>query len=109
MILPADSIIARAKLTKYLLVLQPEDDKSKWLALAGYTLANSDRLEADLRAQVLTCEAVLTRKNAFGSYFEIRAPLTGPNGRTLTVRTIWQHDALSGVARFVTLYPSKRA
>ena len=109
MILPADTIIARAKLTKYLLVLQSEDDKSKWLALAGYTLANAERLEADLRAQVLPCEAMPARENQFGNYFEIRAPLTGPNGHTLAVRTIWQHDALSGVARFVTLYPSKRA
>lgn len=109
MILPADSIIARAKLTKYLLVLQSEDDKSKWLALAGYTLANVDLLEADLREQVLPHEAVLTRKNQFGSYFEICVLLAGPNGRVLSVRTIWQHDALSGEARFVTLYPRKRS
>jgi len=30
-------IIPREKLTKYLLVFQPENDKSQFLALAGYT------------------------------------------------------------------------
>ena len=70
--LPADAIIARAKLTEYLLIPQPEDDKSKWLSLAGYTLENAGRLEADLRAQVLSQEAVLSRVNRFGTNYEIR-------------------------------------
>ena len=105
--LPADAIIARAKLTEYLLIPQPEDDKSKWLSLAGYTLENAGRLEADLRAQVLSQEAVLSRVNRFGTNYEIRTQITGPNGRVLAVKTIWQQDALSGVVRFVTLYPSR--
>jgi hypothetical protein len=34
--LPQDAIIAEEKLTKYLLVPLPKDDKSKFLAMAGY-------------------------------------------------------------------------
>ncbi len=33
-------VIENAKLTRYLLVYQPKDDKSKYLAQYGYTLEN---------------------------------------------------------------------
>ena len=52
--LPEDSIINSSKLTHYLLVQLPKDDKSKFLAQAGYTLENWQQLEQDLRTQVLT-------------------------------------------------------
>ena len=48
--LPRDSEIARVKVTQYLLKLRDEDDKSKFLAQAGYTLAQADKLLDDLRA-----------------------------------------------------------
>ena len=48
--LSADSEIAPIKVTQYLLRLRDEDDKSKFLALAGYTLAHADRLLDDLRS-----------------------------------------------------------
>ena len=51
--LPEDSIINPSKLTHYLLVQLPKDDKSKFLAQAGYILENWQQLEQDLRTQVL--------------------------------------------------------
>ena len=45
--LPDDSEIARVKATHYLLKVRDEDDKSKFLALAGYTLAHADKLLED--------------------------------------------------------------
>jgi hypothetical protein len=39
--LPQDAIIAEEKLTKYLFMPLPKDDKSKFLAMAGYTLGNN--------------------------------------------------------------------
>ena len=47
--LPADSEIARVKVTHYLLKSRDEDDKPKFLAQAGYTLAHTDKLLEDLR------------------------------------------------------------
>lgn len=47
--LPPDSEIARVKVTRYLLKLRDEDDKSRFLALGGYTLARADKLLEDLR------------------------------------------------------------
>jgi hypothetical protein len=56
--LPRDAVIAPAKLTKYLLIWREVDDKSKFLARAGYDQENWQQLEADLRNQILPIEAV---------------------------------------------------
>ncbi len=55
--LPPNAIIAPRKLSEYLLRWRPEDDKSAFLARAGYTSFSIDRLTADLREQILRREA----------------------------------------------------
>jgi len=105
--LPADSLIARDKLTRYLLVSQARGDKSAFLAGAGYTLGNPDQLLQDLRLQILPLEAQSLESNQFGQYYEIRGMLTGPNGIRLAVRTIWITEHLSGITKFITLIPDR--
>lgn len=106
--LPANTIIAREKVTGYLLVPQARGDKSGFLELAGYTLEHADQLRRDLRSQLLPLEATPAKSNKFGQYYEIAGDLTGPNGVTLAVRAIWMTEHLSGDTRFVTLLPDKR-
>ncbi len=86
---------------------QARGGKSAFLERGGYTLEDADRLLRDLRLQ-LPLDAVPTKSNKFGQYYEIRGSLTGPNGVTLAVRTIWMTEHLSGVTKFVTLLPDKR-
>ena len=106
--LPADTAIDADKLTRYLLVPQARGDKSTFLAKAGYTLENADRLLRDLRTQILPLDAVGLESNMFGRYYEIRGTLNAPNGVMLAVRTIWMTEHLSGATKFVTLIPDKR-
>lgn len=106
--LPADTFIATDKLTRYLLLPQARGDKSAFLAKAGYTLENANQLLLDLRVQILPLEAVEREANKFGIYYEIQGMLTGPNGVTLCVRTIWMTECLSDKTKFVTLIPDKR-
>lgn len=61
--LPTDARIAREKLTRYLLVKRAVGDKSDFLKQAGYTLDNPHRLEEDTPRQVLTQDAVNSRKD----------------------------------------------
>jgi hypothetical protein len=103
--LPEDSHIASEKLTRYLLVPQARADKSAFLALAGYTLDNFTTLLTDLRTQILNQDAAALETTSYGQLYEIRAPLVGPSGRTLRVRTIWMTEYLSGVTKFITLIP----
>jgi hypothetical protein len=91
--------------TRYLLVPQARGDKSAYLALAGYTLDNFTTLLTDLRAQILNHDAAALETSSYGQLYEIRAPLVGPSGRTLRVRTIWMTEYLSGVTKFITLIP----
>ena len=105
--LPATTIIPREKVTGYLLVPQARGDKSGFLELAGYMPENAEQLLRDLCGQLLL-DAAPTKSNKFGQYYEIRGSLTGPNGITLAVRTIWMTEDLSGVTKFVTLLPDKR-
>ena len=85
----------------------PENDKSGFLAQAGYTLDNTGQLEIDLRNQVLTQEAEFMEPTEYGDKYSIRGGLTGPNGRTLKVITIWMTEDATGQTKFITLYPTK--
>jgi hypothetical protein len=106
--LPQNAIIAPAKLNRYLLVWRAVDDKSKFLAQAGYGLDNWQQLEADLRAQILPLDAVLADEpNRFGVVYEICGELVGPNSRVLSVLTVWMVEYETGVVKFITLYPDR--
>ncbi|MGK7924589.1 MAG: DUF6883 domain-containing protein [Spirulina sp.] len=103
--LDPDATIPEAKLTKYLLVWKPKDDKSGFLAQAGYTLENWQQLDRDLRS-LLKNEATLNKQTAFGDIYEIQGTLLGSNGIRLQVATYWIVDSVSGETRFVTLLPN---
>ena len=103
--LPANAVIAREKLTAYLLRPREEHDKSGILAVGGYTIENADRLESDLRTQLLPMPAAPAGENPYGQKFMIRGVLTGPNGRTLRVVSVWMLEKATGSTKFITLYP----
>ncbi|MBI4658110.1 MAG: hypothetical protein HY735_04535 [Verrucomicrobia bacterium] len=105
--LPANTIIAQRKLDEYLLRLRNEDDKSGFLALAGYTVENADRLLRDLRQQLLPLDAELFDQTEYGAKYRIRGTLTGPHGRVLRVLSIWMKEDATGEMKFVTLLPDK--
>jgi hypothetical protein len=93
--LPTDAQIAPEKLTRYLLVKRPLGDKSEFLKQAGYTLDNPERLEEDIRREILILDAVSVEKTNYGELFEIRGSLAGPNTRVLKVKTIWMQGVLN--------------
>src|SRR5712692_1200533 len=105
--LPGNTIIARRKLDEYLLKPRVEDDKSGFLALAGYTLENAEGLLSDLREQLLPLDAELFDQTEYGPKYRIRGTLTGPNGRALRVSTIWMKENATNQTKFVTLLPDK--
>ena len=66
------------------------------LALAGYTKDNADRLLNDLRTQLLPQDAELFDQTEYGPKYRIRGTLSGPNGRTLRVLSIWMKEDATG-------------
>ena len=106
--LPQDSVISERKLKEYLLTSRIEDDKSGFLALAGYSPASWRELETDLRRQ-LDKDAQLIRTTEYGEMSQIRGQLIGPNGKVLNIITVWIRLRATGETRFVTLVPDKEA
>jgi len=107
--LPADAVITREKVAKYLLMPRPENDKSQFLAMAGYTAAHADQLALDIREQLLSLNAELEETTEYGDKFRIVGNLTGPNGRELRVVSIWMTESATGTTKLITLYPAKES
>ena len=107
MILSSNASISPEKLIQYLLTPRKHNDKSKYLAQAGYIIENWRVLENDLRSQILSLEAVLSELSQYGQTYKISGLLKGPNGKTLAVNTVWMNENASGVTKFITLYPDK--
>ena len=105
--LPADKLfIDRRKLTHFLLVRLEVDDKSRFLVMCGYTVDNVDALEAAIREQVATNDAVPDFKDEFGQRYSISGQLPALAGRDMLVTTIWiMKVGDSNIWRFVTLFP----
>lgn len=106
--LPPDAVIAESKITNYLLRPLDEDDKSQFLALAGYAAGNPDLLVRDIREQLVPFDAEPIGLVEYGTKYRIRGRLRGPNGRELRVVSIGITLEATGVTRFLTLYPDKQ-
>lgn len=105
--LSSDASITREKIANYLLIWRPENDKSQFLAQAGYTQPDADRLAKDIREQLLSQDAQFEKTTEYGEIYRIVSQLRGPNGQTLRVVSIWMIEAASGVTKFITLYRAK--
>lgn len=105
--LPSDAIIATGKLASYLLRWREADDKSAFLALAGYGPDDAARLESDIRDHLLSCDAESLGDTEYGPKFRICAALRGPNGRSLLIISIWMTEKATGATKFITLYPGQ--
>ncbi|MCH8547408.1 MAG: hypothetical protein LAT80_00940 [Balneolaceae bacterium] len=77
------------------------------LGLAGYSKENWQILKRDIRIQLLPTNAELIEITQFGELFESKGVLIGPNGKSLSVKSIWMNDYKFENYRFITMYPAK--
>lgn len=94
--IPDDAIIPEDKLTRYLLVHKARNDKSKFLAQAGFTLQNPETLLAAIRSLVALVAAVEDESNEYGTFYRVEGDLLGVDGSKLAVTTIWLQRRLDG-------------
>jgi hypothetical protein len=107
------AVIEDSKLVGYALNPQSERGQHKarvFESALGFNLSNGQRLKQAIIDALPSQPARLTSDTIFGKKYEVVLPITGINGRTVEVMTIWQFDRLSdgtGYAkapRLVTLY-----
>ena len=105
--IPEDSIIAFEKLTRYLLVARVRNDKSKYLARAGFTLENPEALLKAIRFLSGTAEAVQERTTEYGTFYRVQGELDGVNGVNISVIAVWLERKADGQFQFITLVPGE--
>jgi hypothetical protein len=101
------AVIEPVKLHGYLLSRNHPVGRFKaafFLAL-GYSPENWNRLDADLRSQHLSKDALPEEPTSYGRKYAIRATLVGPSGRSADVVSTWVVRAGEDFPRFVTAYP----
>lgn len=105
--IPSKGIIPEDKLTRYLLVFRDKDDKSKFLAQAGFTLDNADSLQKAIIQLITVEDAIKDDKNEYGIFYRVEGMLERVNGINLAVVTIWILRYIDDFFQFVTLKPRK--
>jgi hypothetical protein len=105
--IPAEAVIPREKLSRYLLVHREWDDKSQFLARVGFTNDRPTELDSAIRRVAAENDAVDDGTNEYGTFFRVAGELVGPTGGTLPVILIWLQWKLDGTFHFVTLKPIK--
>jgi hypothetical protein len=105
-----DAVIDPAKLRDYLLsATHPLGRfKARFFGALGFSADRWPELESALRTQHLTQEAEAALVIRAGRKFTIRAILTGPNGNSAGVVSVWFIRAGETAPRFVTAYPADR-
>ena len=104
--IPEDAIIPDDKITRYLLVQKARNDKSKFLAKAGFTTDNPEALRSAIQSIAGADEAIKDRSNEYGVFYQAVGELVGANDVSLSVVTIWL-QRIDGKFQFVTLKPLK--
>lgn len=105
--IPADAIITEEKITRYLLLPKLRNDKTKYLAQAGFTQLNPEALREAIWLLLQTYEALPERSTEYGTVYTVEGVLIGTNGTSLPIVTVWLHRTIDGLFQFVTLKPSR--
>ncbi len=101
-----EAVVTPEKIRDYLLsVSQPVGRfKAVFFRSLGYTAADWERLEADLRA-LLVFEAEPGERTEYGQKYVLRGRITGPVGRSAEITTVWIILGGESRPRFITAYP----
>lgn len=101
-----DIVIERQKILDYLLspVHHIGQYKAEFFLALGYHQLVWRTLEHDIRA-LLQEELVHAGETPHGIKFTAKGCITGPNGRSARILTVWIVQPGHNVLRFVTAYP----
>jgi hypothetical protein len=103
--------IDEAKFLRYSMDPGNPNNQGKWKAWSqlGYDVdglasrtAASDDVIGQVREQLGRVPAREGKTTDFGRRFEVEIPITGPNGRSGTLFTVWQFDTGSTTPRMIT-------
>lgn len=106
----ANAVIEPRKLRDYLLSQSHPVGRTKaeFFASLGYTRENWHVLAFNLRRHAEQADAVDAGTSEFGTKYEVRSKLIGPDGREAGIVSVWIILIDEDFPRFVTAYPESR-
>jgi hypothetical protein len=107
--IPENPTIPDAKIVRYLLVHKIRNDKSKFLAQAGFTQRNPNALKVALQLQAVATDAIEDTTNEYGTFYRVISDLVGTNGVRLSIISVWLRKPVDGHFQFVTLKPFRES
>lgn len=105
----AQAVVKRDKTLRYMLDprhLEGGDKARRWREVLGYTRGDAERLREDLRAAAPSGRVVSCRPaRPAGLTWGVMLTLTGPNDRTVAVRSNWHALAPGAAPRLTSAWP----
>jgi uncharacterized protein len=103
-----EAVIEDGKFVSY--ALSPQSDRGQHKARVfesalGFNLTNWEHFKQAILDALPFRPATLTSETIFGKKYEIVLPITGSNGRTVDVLTIWQFDRLPDGVHYANAPP----
>jgi hypothetical protein len=104
------AIVAREKITEYLLSTVHEDGASKagFFARFGFSPEAWEAVAQALREHACAHDVAGVTTNEHGTRYRIEGTIDAPDGRRPYVRSIWIIEPEGDTPRFVTAYPLRR-
>jgi len=101
--------IAPAKVRDYLLDPGHSEggSKSKFFRILGYSRLAWRRLEQDLRSAHDSGRMRSDVRTEYGDKYRLVSRITGPNGRSAIIVTVWIVREGESFARFVSAHPGR--
>jgi filamentous hemagglutinin len=107
------------KTLNYSLDLDSADPKARghakgFLDFLGMTKRDADSLKQQVMSQLARIKAERGKSDTYGERFNVYVPVTGPNGRTIDVRTAWIYEkgrygsAVRTVPHLATIFMDKK-
>lgn len=96
------------KITEYLLSASHPRGfaKAKWFNTLGYNLERPNELAESIMS--LACMDIeVSEQTDYGTKYVIVGKITGPNGRTAEVKSVWMLIVDETAPKLLTAYPSK--
>lgn len=82
--------------------------KAAFFRRLGYASDNWEQLARDIKKQHLLLNADPIEKTAYGQKYAIIGKITGPNGKSAILKTVWIFLHGGEAPRFVTIYPVEK-
>ena len=101
--------VQRQKITEYLLSPTNPSGRTKaaFFPRFGFGIEQWEALAEALYSHCLQNQVLETRETAYGMQYVIVGPISTPDGRNPTIRTVWQVDNGADHPRFITARPAR--